>query len=137
MEYIQLFKELLQHFHHVLASIFKQVYSKKNCPILHEKEALVCWLQKFVPSCALIDDELHQKIVKVSTKAPKYGATQDEILQPANQSFFLVQHRAKFFRVYSYNFFQMLSLFSKSYYLIPHCVLKDFKKMERGKFSII
>ena len=36
--------------------------------MLHQKEALICWLQKFVLSCTLINGELHQKMVKSSDK---------------------------------------------------------------------
>ena len=47
------------------------IHSKKICPMLHQKGALICWLQKFVLSCTTINGELHQKMVKSSDKSTK------------------------------------------------------------------
>ena len=72
------------------------VHSKKLCPMLHQKEALICWLQGFVVSCTISNGELHQKMVKCFDKSTKiwcslgqlfvasksvllFGATWDEI----------------------------------------------------------
>ena len=65
--------------------------------MLHQKEALICWLRKFVLSCTIINGELHQKRVKISNKSTKiwcstglifvasksvlFGATQGKIFQ--------------------------------------------------------
>ena len=39
--------------------------------MLHQKEALICWLLKFVLSCTIINGELHQKMIKSSDKSIK------------------------------------------------------------------
>ena len=66
--------------------------------MLHQKEALICWLLKFVLSCTIINNQLHLKMVKSSSKSTKiwsslgrisvasksvllFGATQDKIFQ--------------------------------------------------------
>ena len=46
-------------------------HSKKICLMLHQKEAVICWLQKLVLSCTIIDGKLHQKMVKCSDKSTK------------------------------------------------------------------
>ena len=46
-----------------------QVHSKNFCPMLHQKEALICWLQKFILNCTIIHGELHQEMVKSSDKS--------------------------------------------------------------------
>ena len=53
----------------ILASMC--VHSKKLCPMLHQKEALICWLQKFVLSCTIMNGKLHQKMAKSSNKSTK------------------------------------------------------------------
>ena len=50
---------------------FSSSFYKKFCPILHHKEALICWLQKFFLSCTIINGELHQKMLKSSDKNTK------------------------------------------------------------------
>ena len=47
------------------------VHSKNICPMMHQKEALICWLQIFVLSCTIIIGELRQKMVKSSDKSTK------------------------------------------------------------------
>ena len=46
-----------------------RIHSKKFCAMLHKKEALVCWLKKFVLSCIIINGEFHHKMVKCSDKS--------------------------------------------------------------------
>ena len=58
---------------------FHAVHSKKFCPMSHQKEALICWLQKFVRNCTIIDDELHQKMVKSSDKSTKIWCSLGQI----------------------------------------------------------
>ena len=51
----------------------ERLHSKKLCSMLHQKEAVICWLQKFVINCTY--GELHQKMVKSSDKSAKMCVT--------------------------------------------------------------
>ena len=73
--------------------------------MLHQNEALICWLQKIVLSCTVINGELHQKMVKSSDKSTKIWCNTGRIFVTSKSVlfflfFFLVQHRSKMFRVY-------------------------------------
>ena len=47
------------------------VHSKNICPMLHQKEELICWLLKFFLSYTIINGKLHQKMVKSSNISTK------------------------------------------------------------------
>ena len=78
-----------------------RIHFNKFCPMLHQKEAMISWLQKFVRSCAVIDGD--QKMVKCSDKSTKiwcdlgrifvasksvllFGVTQEKIFQSVYHS---------------------------------------------------
>ena len=74
-------------------------HSKKFCSMLHQKEALICWQQKFVLSCTIFCCFYRNFSPFSDVTYHNYGAAQDEFLQPANQCFLLVQHMTKYFKV--------------------------------------
>ena len=55
------------------------LHSKKICPMLHQKEALICWLQKFVlyvvPSFGAFIGTFFYFLVQLTIN---YGASEDE-----------------------------------------------------------
>ena len=71
---------LLQiHFHfNFISSFFLLKYSwilstlkKRFRPMLHQKEALICWILKFILSCTIMNGKLHQKLITSSNKITK------------------------------------------------------------------
>ena len=46
-------------YNYVWQKLVTCIHSKKFCFKLHQKEALIFWLQRFIQSCTIIDGELH------------------------------------------------------------------------------